>query len=511
MVFVVNNQTAKMKVPNDIFDLVIIGGGINGAGIAADAAGRGLKVFLAEKNDLASGTSSNSSKLIHGGLRYLENFELSMVKKALNEREVLLKAAPHIIKPLTFHLPYLPHLRPAWLIKIGLFLYDNLAKRCSLPKSASIRFYPDGPLNNDITKGFAYSDGWVDDARLVVLNAIAAQEHGASINTQTECVAAKHHGQLWSITLKPQNGAEYTIKSKTLVNAAGPWVSQVFEKAIKTATQHKVRLVKGSHIVVPKLHNEEHAYILQNKDKRIVFAIPYENEFSLIGTTDVEFEQDPAKAEIEQQEIDYLIEISNAHFKRQISANDIKHCFSGVRALIDCQSAQAQQASRDYLLELEHNEQQPPLLSVIGGKLTTYRILAEEVLAKLQPFLPQMGDSWTADARLPGGHFSSKSALYNKLTHHYPWLWHSQMRRYIDSYGTNTYQVLQDIKHKSQLGIHFGADLYQCEVDYLVKNEWARTVDDIIWRRTKTGLHLNQTQIAKLERYLNTRRRPEAA
>ena len=501
--------TQNMSTPKEIFDLFIIGGGVNGTGIAADAAGRGLSVFLAEQNDLASATSSSSSKLIHGGLRYLEHYEFRLVKEALAEREILLKNAKHIMWPLTFRLPHQPHLRPAWMIRIGLFLYDNLAKRETLRGSRGIKFDHNSPLKTHITKGFEYSDGWVDDSRLVVLNALQAAQKEAQIHTRCKCIKAERTGKFWKVTI--QSTIDHSTKevyTKGIVNAAGPWVSRLFDDIIPTKAPKQIRLVKGSHIIVPRLHDQHQAYILQNQDKRIVFVLPYEQDFSLIGTTDIDYRGDPSEVAIDNDEINYLISISNSHFKTQISKADIVANFSGVRPLIDDQSSQAQAVTRDYTLTLD-SENQLPLLSVFGGKITTYRKLAENVVDKLQPFYPQMTAPWTHLIPLPGGKFDCFDSLISQLNKQYPFIDESQLKRYARSYGTYTEVLLEGVASTQQLGKHFGADLYEVEINYLLKTEWAIEAEDILWRRSKLGLKLNEQQVEQLKLYL--RSRPEFA
>ncbi len=476
-------------------DLIVIGGGINGCGIANDAAGRGLKVLLCEKNDLASSTSSNSTKLIHGGLRYLEHYKFKFVKEALAEREVLLRNAPHIIWPLRFILPHKPHLRPRWMILAGLFLYDHLTKRTTLQKSCGVTFNANSPLVNDMTKGFEYSDGWVDDARLVVLNAMSAEKNGATILTHSDCIKAIRKKDYWEVHLKNSATKEVTIEtSKMLVNAAGPWVGDLFKTVIDVKAPQNVRLVKGSHIVVPKIYDHEKAYILQNEDNRIVFIIPYEGEFSLIGTTDVEVKQDPSTVHISDEEIDYLIEITNKNFKQKIARSDIVHVYSGVRPLLDDESSSAQTITRDYTLEIDKANNGAPLLSVFGGKITTYRKLAEAATNKISEFFPNTGPSWTKNIALPGGDFENKETLREQLYSRYDWLEQHTLDRYIRSYGTLTHKVLLGCCSKSDMGQHLGADLYQCEVDYLIDNEWATCVDDILWRRSKLGLKMTPSE-----------------
>ncbi|ASM56315.1 glycerol-3-phosphate dehydrogenase (plasmid) [Pseudoalteromonas nigrifaciens] len=492
-----------MKLADNEYDLLVIGGGVNGTGIAADAAGRGLKVLLCEQSDLASATSSNSSKLIHGGLRYLEHYEFRLVKEALAEREVLLKNAPHIMWPLTFRLPHQKHLRPAWMIRIGLFMYDNLAKRVTLPASKSIKFGEHSVLEPTITKGFEYADGWVDDSRLVILNALAAQERGAVIATQTKCVKAHREQGTWQVTLEQQETKQhYDISVRGIVNAAGPWVAKLFDETLEEKSPQNIRLVKGSHIVVPRIHDESHAYILQNKDNRIVFVLPFEDDYSLIGTTDVEYNGAAQDVKISDEEIDYLIDITNNYFKKLIKREDIVHTFSGVRPLLDDESVNAQAVTRDYKLELSSDGQRTPLLSVFGGKITTYRKLAEAAINKLESFYPQIGKPWTKHNVLPGGDFSSVKTLKKQLKSSYKWLPEVLLNRLIRTYGTRAVNVLGGTKQLSDLGQNFGHNLYAAEVDYLLNYEWANSTSDILWRRTKLGLRFNPEQITTLNHYI---------
>jgi glycerol-3-phosphate dehydrogenase len=493
-----------MSLKNEVFDVAVIGGGINGTGIAADASGRGLKVILCEQNDLASATSSNSSKLIHGGLRYLEHYEFSLVRKALTEREVLIKNAPHIIKPLTFRLPHQRHLRPSWLIRAGLFLYDNLAKRTTLAASRGIRFNEDSPLVNTIKKGFEYSDGWVDDARLVTLNAVAANEKGATIKTQTKCVKAVRNDGLWIITLQDTlTGDTNTIHARSVVNAAGPWVANLFSEALTLKSPQNIRLVKGSHIVVPRLHDQPEAYMLQNADQRIVFVIPFEEDFSLIGTTDVEHKGDPSTVEISEDEIEYLLNITNDYFKKKISRKDIVTTYSGVRPLLDDESVNAQAVTRDYTLELEDVDGQAPILSIFGGKITTYRKLAEAAVDKLNPYFNKTGGQWTASAPLPGGNFSNIQTFTKSIESKYPWLPEQLRTRLIKSYGTRIFDLLINANNVESLGQNFGSDLYEEEINYLIEKEWAIEIDDVIWRRTKRGLYLTTVEISQIKAFLS--------
>ncbi|WP_067522218.1 glycerol-3-phosphate dehydrogenase [Endozoicomonas ascidiicola] len=491
------------------YDLLIIGGGINGAGIAADAAGRGLKTILCEQGDLASATSSSSSKLIHGGLRYLEQYEFRLVHESLAEREVLLRKAPHIIKPLRFCLPHERHLRPAWMLRVGLFLYDHLSKRVTLPASKSISFNTNSPLVNNITKGFEYSDAWVEDARLVVLNAMDAHNRGATILPRTRCIEAKRQGDLWQVTLQDQTSKEVTtISSRALVNAAGPWVNHVFDKALHEAAPNNIRQIRGSHIIVPRIHDQPQAYILQNTDGRIVFVIPFEQDFSLIGTTDVEHKTSLDHISISDDEKQYLIAVVNKYFKQKIDKADIITSYSGVRPLLDDDADNPQAITRDYTLELDHSNNQPPLLSIYGGKITTYRKLAEAAVNKLSPFFNEEGktisQSWTADAPLPGGNFDSKELLSQKLTTEYPWLPDSLNQRLVTNYGTLCYKILGNAESIKDLGELIGSDLYEKEVGYLFNSEWARTAEDILWRRSKLGLRFSKNEIRSLEQLLNT-------
>lgn len=486
------------------FDVVVIGGGVNGTGIAMDAAGRGLKVLLCEMNDLASATSSNSSKLIHGGLRYLEHYEFRLVREALAEREALLRNSPHIMWPMRFRLPHQPHLRPGWMIRTGLFLYDHLARRELLPGSRSITFGSDSPLKPEITKGFEYSDGWVDDARLVVLMARKAEQLGASIRSRTCCTKAFRENGGWTIRLQDStSGTETEITSKALVNAAGPWASQLFAGTITAPAPKQIRQVKGSHIVVPRLNINDEAYILQNEDERIVFVIPYEEQFSLIGTTDVDYEGDPSLARISQDEIDYLLKIVNTYFRHQITPADIVWSYSGVRPLIDDEE-DAQKASRDYSYELDDDGGQAPLVSIFGGKITTYRKLAEVATDKLCEFFPTAGTPWTHDAVLPGGNFNSKASLQVQLKKEFPWLPPALAQRYVRTYGTACRNILDGTTSVEDMGTLFTGNLYQKEVDYLVSREWAMTAEDILWRRTKQGLYASGIQTQALENYLSS-------
>lgn len=505
--------STKRSAPiSEVYDLAVIGGGINGVGIAADAAGRGLSVFLCERDDLAQHTSSASSKLIHGGLRYLEHYEFRLVREALAEREVLLAKAPHIVRPMRFVLPHRPHLRPAWMIRAGLFLYDHLGKREKLSGSRGLRFGVGSPLQAGISRGFEYSDCWVDDARLVVLNAMSAREHGAHIHSRTRCVSARRSKGLWHIHLERADGTLLSIRSRALVNAAGPWVARLLKDDLKQKSPYGIRLIQGSHIVVPQLYEGEHAYILQNEDRRIVFAIPYLGRFTLIGTTDREYQGDPAKVAITEEETRYLLDVVNQHFKKQISADDILRTYSGVRPLCDDESDDPSAVTRDYTLALDAHPGEAPLLSVFGGKLTTYRKLAESALAQLAPFFPAMGGSWTATATLPGGEsMDSQEALAEALCERYGWLPNSLARRWAGTYGSRVWKLLEGVANLTDLGEHLGGGLYTREVDYLCREEWAQDAEDILWRRTKQGLFMTPGQQERLAQYLIHRAQADAA
>ena len=490
----------------EVYDLAVIGGGINGCGIAADAAGRGLSVFLCEQHDLAAHTSSASSKLIHGGLRYLEHHEFRLVREALGEREVLLGMAPHLVRPLRFILPHRPHLRPAWMIRAGLFLYDHLGARHSLPGSRHLSFGPGCPLKAEIGDGFEYSDCWVDDARLVVANAIAARERGAHIHVQTRCVGARRSKGLWHLHLERADGSRVSLRARALVNAAGPWAERVLHDVLHQNSSQHLRLIQGSHIVVPRLHDGEQAYILQHRDGRIVFVIPWLERFSLIGTTDREYQGDPAKVRISEEETAYLLKVVNAHFRKQLTPGDILHSYSGVRPLCDDESDQPSAITRDYTLSLAGAPGEAPLLSVFGGKLTTYRKLAEAALEQLAPYFPGLRPAWTAHSKLPGAEeLDSVSRLAEDLCDAHAWLAPDLARRWAGSYGTRAWQLVEDAHCLMDLGENFGAGLYAREVDYLCDEEWACSAEDILWRRSKLGLCLGARQQQRLQRYLQER------
>ncbi|ERO64137.1 glycerol-3-phosphate dehydrogenase [Pseudomonas piscis] len=496
-------STLPARPLSEVYDIAVIGGGINGVGIAADAAGRGLSVFLCEKDDLASHTSSASSKLIHGGLRYLEHYEFRLVREALAEREVLLAKAPHIVKPMRFVLPHRPHLRPAWMIRAGLFLYDHLGKREKLAGSRGLKFGADSALQAQITRGFEYSDCWVDDARLVVLNAMSAREHGAHVHTQTRCVSARRSKGLWQLDLERADGSLFSITAKALVNAAGPWVAKFIKDDLKLESPYGIRLIQGSHLIVPKLYEGEHAHILQNEDQRIVFTIPYLDQFTLIGTTDREYTGDPAKVAITEGETDYLLQVVNAHFKKQLSRDDILHTYSGVRPLCNDESDNPSAVTRDYTLALSGSGDEAPLLSVFGGKLTTYRKLAESAMAQLAPYFKHAKPSWTAQASLPGGEdMSTPQALAEAIRSQYDWVPSQIARRWATTYGSRTWRLLEGVQGLGDMGEHLGGGLYSREVDYLCSEEWALKAEDILWRRSKLGLFTTEQEQQQLREYL---------
>jgi glycerol-3-phosphate dehydrogenase len=492
-------------------DIAIIGGGINGCGIARDAAGRGLSVLLAEKDDLASGTSSASTKLIHGGLRYLEHYEFRLVRESLKEREVLLRSAPHIIRPMRFVLPHHRGLRPAFLIRLGLFLYDHLGGRSMLPPSRALDLSQAAagkPLKSGFTRGFEYSDCWVDDARLVVLNAMDAAARGARVRVRTQVVSARRSEGHWQIELRNQvSGQHEWVTARVLVNAAGAWMADAAAPRIDAHAIGSIRLVKGSHIVVPKLFDHDNAYIFQNPDRRIVFAIPYEQDFTLIGTTDVDFAGDLSNVAISKEEADYLCGAANEYFAASISPSDVVWSYSGVRSLYDDGEASAQDATRDFVLDLDGNRGEPPLLSIVGGKITTYRHLAEKALEKLAPMFPHAGRPWTSGAPLPGGDFTcgQRDQLVRELAATFPPLGGATSDRLIRTYGTRARDIFAGAAKAGGFGVHFGAGLYEREVAHLVENEWAMTADDILWRRTKLGLRTGELDRGQLADWLAAR------
>ncbi|MFS8035602.1 glycerol-3-phosphate dehydrogenase [Xanthobacter sp. AM11] len=492
-----------------IFDLAIVGGGVNGCGIARDAAGRGLSVVLFEKSDLASGTSSASTKLIHGGLRYLEHYEFRLVREALAEREVLWGIAPHIVWPLRFVLPHHPGLRPAWLLRLGLWLYDHLGGRRLLPPTRTLDLTRDpagAPLRADLKRGFEYSDCWVEDSRLVVLNARDAAERGASIRPRTRVAAAVREGGLWAITTEAAGGGDL-VRARALVDAAGPWAGQVLD-TLKVDLPARVRLVQGSHVVVPRLYAHDRSYIFQNADGRIVFAIPYEGDFTLIGTTDRDYEGRPEDVKASPEEIAYLCAAASEYFLLPVRPEQVVWTYSGVRALFDDGAGKAQEATRDYVLTLDAPQGQAPLLGVFGGKITTYRRLAEAALEKLAPHLPVMGAPFTGRAPLPGGDFQRQGFddLVRRLRVAFPALDPALLRRLARAYGTRAFRLLKGVADEDDLGDWFGAHLSAREVDYLMDHEWAATADDVLWRRSRLGLQLTLNEAAALEAYMAIRR-----
>ena len=500
-----------MAEPTDLF---IIGGGINGCGIARDAAGRGLRVTLAEKDDLAGATSSASTKLFHGGLRYLEHYEFGLVRKALIEREVLLRAMPHISWPMRFVLPVHRKMRPAWLIRLGLFLYDNLGGREILPgtRTLDLRTAPEGAaLRDDLTKAYEYSDCWVEDSRLVVLNARDAEARGARILTRAEVVGARRADDHWEVQVA-HGGTLHTHRARAIVNAGGPWVSEIITGVVRQNSTETVRLVRGSHIVTRKLFDHDKAYFFQGGDGRIIFAIPYETDFTLIGTTDVEHQGDPSQAECTPEEAAYLRRFAGEYFKAEIAEEDVVWTYSGVRPLYDDGASSATKATRDYVLSLDADTG-PPLLNVFGGKITTYRKLAEAAWARLAAHFPGAGGDWTAGAPLPGGDFpwDGVEDQVARLQDAYPFLDRRWALRLVRAYGTEAVDVLGGAREAAQLGREFGATLTAAEVDWLVDREYAQTAADVVWRRTKLGLRLSPRQIGDIDLYLEERRVAMAA
>jgi glycerol-3-phosphate dehydrogenase len=494
---------------SEVYDIVVIGGGVNGCGIARDAAGRGLKVLLCERGDLAGATSSASTKLIHGGLRYLEHYAFHLVSHALAERETLWKIAPHIIWPMRFVLPYRKGLRPAWMLRLGLFLYDHIGGRKLLPATRTLRLNRDpvgAPLRDVSGIGFEYSDGWVQDARLVVLNARDAEARGAKILTRTNFLSAREQDALWVVDLADvETGARQSVTARAIVNAAGPWVAEALGHVAGAHSGAGVRLVQGSHVVIKKLYEHDRCYFFQNPDGRIFFVIPYEEEFTLIGTTDQDYQGDPAKAHATEAEIDYLCAAASSYFKHAVGRDDVVWTYSGVRPLYDDGASAAKDATRDYVLTFQGGPGQAALLNVFGGKITTYRRLAEDALAKLAVALPQAAQNigWTAKAALPGGDFFSLGAqgLATELRNAFPFLDARRARRLVRHYGTEARRWL-----KADCGRDFGGDLTEAEVEFLMDFEYARTAEDIVWRRTKSALRMSPAEIADLDVWMKARR-----
>jgi len=494
-----------MTTESKPLDLAIIGGGVNGCGIARDAAGRGLSVYLCEKGDLASGTSSSSTKMIHGGLRYLEHYAFRLVRESLIEREILWRAAPHIVEPLRIVLPHHAGLRPAWLIRLGLWLYDHIGGRKLLPPTGSVDLSTDPigrPLVEGYTRAFEYSDCWVDDARLVVLNAVHAAELGAVVETRTEATSLKSRDGLWHLTVRQADGSERVVQARAVVNAAGPWVADVLQGAASKASESRVRLVRGSHLVVPRLHDDDRGYLFQNTDGRVMFVLPYEQDFSLIGTTDIDHEGVPDAVSVSDEEVQYLCDAVSEYLSVPVTPGDVVHRFSGLRPLYDDGSSAAQEATRDYVFELD-TESGAPLLSIFGGKITTYRRLALEALEKLSALVPHRQSGWTQDVALPGGDFpvQGHADLVRSVARQWPFLDAAQAARLVRSYGTRVHRILGGARTLADLGQDFGHGLYQVEVDYLVATEFAVTAEDILWRRSKLGLRFGVPECEQLSRY----------
>jgi len=468
------------------YDLVVIGAGINGAGIARDAAGRGLSVLLCEKDDIAQHTSSASTKLIHGGLRYLEHYDFLLVRHALQEREVLLRAAPHIIWPLRFILPHHKALRPRWLIRLGLFLYDYIGGRKMLPASHSVdlkQHSAGAALKSEFTSGFEYSDCWVQDARLVTLNVMDAAERGCDVRIRTEVTDLIRHDGHWTVKLADNiSGSKSSVTARLVVNASGPWVEKTLDLDEEHDSKHGVRLVKGSHVVVPKLFDHPYTYIFQNADNRVLFAVPYEQDYTLLGTTDVEVDHEPGKEAIEADEVSYICNAISEYLATPVNADDV----------------------RDYKLDLDVRKN-APVLSVYGGKITTYRKLAEQAVDMIKPHLGTQELPWTAEVPLPGGDFPDADfhSYLAKQREVYPWLEETVLQDYVRNYGTLASRIIGTATSMADLGHHFGGPLYQAEVDYLVNHEWARTAEDILWRRSKKGLHVPASEHEKLQAYLD--------
>ena len=508
----------------DCSDIFIIGGGINGCGIACDAAGRGLSVTLCEQGDLAQGTSSASSKLIHGGLRYLEYYEFRLVRKALEEREILLRIAPHIVHPMRFLLPHHKALRPAWFIRLGLLFYDHLGRRKLLPGTKTVDLRNSrygGALRNKYKLAFEYSDCVVDDARLVIANAMAARNRGAQIYSRCKVLSARREQESWTIEVQDVfTRTKRILRARFLINAAGPWGSDVIENIIHTdneepATENgesraKVRLVKGSHIIVPRLYNHNRAYTFQGGDGRVVFALPYQNDFTLIGTTDVDYEGDPGAARIAPEEITYLCDLAGEYLEQPPTPRDVVWQYAGVRPLVDDGTSRAHAVTREYTLNLENGlNGRPALLHVMGGKITTYRVLAEDVLEKISGYFPRMKGPWTSTQTLPGGDMAGGTILaeITRMQAKHPDLDKNYIQRLVQSYGSLTGRVLNENQKMASLGQCFGSDLYEAEVVYLMENEWALTAEDILWRRSKLGLYFCQAEIDALDLWMENYRK----
>jgi len=492
-----------------VYDILVIGGGINGCGIARDAAGRGYEVCLAEMNDLGSGTSSWSTKLIHGGLRYLEHYEFRLVREALIEREVLLNMAPHIIWPMRFVLPHHKGLRPAWLLRLGLFLYDNLGGRKILPPTKVLDLRSDvvgQPLKPEFSKAFEYSDCWVNDARLVVLNAADARARGADIHTRTKVVSAIKADDVWEVEMiGTESGVKQKVSARVIVNAGGPWVDEILQTSIGRNDAHNVRLVQGSHIVIRKKFDHPKAYFFQNSDERIFFAIPYEQDFTLIGTTDQDYDGNPSDVKISPHEIKYLCAGASEYFKEPVTEDDIVWTYSGVRPLYDDGASKAQEATRDYVLRTDGDAGPPKIINIFGGKITTYRRLAESMLERVGDSIGQKGQPWTKNSNLPGGDFepSDFQKLLSDFQSAYSFVETAVCERLVRSYGKKAFDVLGASKSLADLGEDFGHGLTEAEVRYLVINEWAQTAEDVVWRRSKLGIRFTKQQMIRLSQFMD--------
>lgn len=502
-----------MASGDKIYDIFIIGGGINGTGIARDAAGRGYSVALAEMNDLASGTSSNSSKLIHGGLRYLEHYEFRLVREALGEREVLWKIAPHVIWPVRIVLPYHKGLRPFWLLRLGLFIYDYIGGRKKLPATTTINLttHETGkPLKPGYSKAFEYSDCAAVDSRLVVLNAMDARDNSANIMTRTRVENVARKNGVWEIKVREANsGKSKLFRSRVVINATGPWIDHVLEDNFEHDTSTNVRLVQGSHIIVPKIYNHDRDYIFQNADERIIFVIPYEEDFTLIGTTDFDHKGETLDAKIDDSEVEYLCASASEYFSTPITTDQVVGSFSGIRPLYNDGASKAQEATRDYVLKQEggrkEGRDEAALINIFGGKLTTYRKLSESVLELVDSELQRKTETWTGNRHLPGGDFAMEgfNEIVSNLQSAYPFISSKYARRLSRNYGTYAHKLLGDAKSEKDLGRHFGATLYECEVRYLMENEWAQQAHDVLFLRTKQGLHLNKRQQSALQKFMD--------
>ena len=483
------------------YDLAIIGGGINGCGVARDAAGRGLSVFLAEQGDLASATSSASTKLIHGGLRYLENFHFRLVRESLQERELLLALAPHIVRPVRFVMPHVRGMRPAWMLRAGFMLYDWFGSGDRLPRTRALDLADDpagAPLKSGFGRGFEYSDCVADDARLVVANAIGAREKGATIRTRTRCAAARREDGRWHLVVQ-SGGKRETVTARALVNAAGPWVARVIDTIVRRRPGAHVRLVKGSHIVLPRLHAHDRAYVLQNDDGRFVFAVPFADDFTLVGTTEVEVQGDATDVTASSDEILYLCRAASTFFRTQVRPSKVKWTYAGVRTLVDDGSSKPSEVTRDYWIDIDGSYGDPPLLSIFGGKLTTYRALAEKVVDKLKHWLV-FGPAWTDREPLPGGDLGAGGVdgLLEELRRTHPYLSEAHARRLVRTYGTRTWGLLGKAKRLEDMGSRIVGNLHQAELDHLRRDEWAASVEDVLWRRTKLGLVATESEIEAL-------------